>query len=621
MLFRYCFLCCFLAAALVLWGAPRLIAHSPKVGHQPISAHQGCGTEQYRQQEEKKNPNIKKQRAAIERQTQRWIRENAEKLKESPEVITIPVVVHIVHNPAHPEQNISNEQVFSQIDALNRDFRRLNADTTNTPQLFQPVAADTEIMFRLARRTPERLPTNGITRTPTNVNSFTLEDDNVKYDNSGGKNIWNRDQYLNIWVCNLEPNYLGYAQYPGGLPATDGIVISYKNFGTTGTVSHPYNKGRTAAHEVGHWLNLLHTWGDEDNCDATDYVADTPTQESAYHQCPSFPQVSCGSEDMFMNYMDYTHDHCTNIFTNGQKNRMHATLHGFRAPLKNSVAFQEPDMTALICDTLNQELLHDDLYLYELVDNGFIAGTNILQHRAKAQFFDDTLDYRYVTGASIAFGAAYDAGGELFAAVWEKTPQGVPEPNPVAIKKLSLSQIESDVAQNRRTHFDFHIPAKINGPFFTGIILPDSTQDTIAILASEKHQDVVNAWDQRRNYTWVNFEENWVGSFNVNLAVFPVACKLVPSDLFPESILISVGPNPSHDGIVNLYFSNYNQGEEIDISIYDITGRRIFLKTNQPLRDAMTLELKGVNATGLFLIRMTNKNINLTKKIIFSNKH
>ncbi|HRH67690.1 MAG TPA: M43 family zinc metalloprotease, partial [Bacteroidia bacterium] len=182
--------------------------------------------------------------------------------------------------------------------------------------------------------------TNGITRTSTNVIEFT-SDNGVKSTASGGHSPWDPHRYLNLWVCNLGGGLLGYAQFPadlGSSPGTDGVVIGYKYFGTLGTAISPYNLGRTATHEVGHWLNLRHIWGDASCGD--DQVNDTPTQEQANFQCPSFPHVTCGNGpngDMFMNYMDYVNDNCMAMFTGGQKTRIQAALNTARTGLSGSL--------------------------------------------------------------------------------------------------------------------------------------------------------------------------------------------------------------------------------------------------------------------------------------------
>ncbi|CAN5879244.1 hypothetical protein BH11BAC4_BH11BAC4_12450 [soil metagenome] len=237
------------------------------------------------------------------------------------EIISIPVVVHLLFNTN--EQNISDEQIKSQLDVLNRDFRRMNTDATNTPAAFRPMAADSRIMFCLAQVAPDGRPTKGIIRKFTGKDFF-LGDDAMKYSAAGGDDIWDPTKYLNIWVCSLFGRSLGYATPPGGPADKDGVVINFDVFGKTGIVRYPYDKGRTTTHEVGHWLGLKHIWGD-DNC-GTDDVEDTPRQLGYNYGCPSFPHVTSCSQtingDMFMNFMDFTDDACMNMFSNGQKQKM-----------------------------------------------------------------------------------------------------------------------------------------------------------------------------------------------------------------------------------------------------------------------------------------------------------
>ncbi|MCB0624470.1 MAG: zinc metalloprotease, partial [Saprospiraceae bacterium] len=175
------------------------------------------------------------------------------------------------------------------------------------------------------------------TRTSTSVTAFSAND-NMKFNSSGGKDAWPAGSYLNIWVCDLSGGLLGYAQFPGGPASTDGVVIDYAYFGTIGTATPPFHLGRTATHEVGHWLNLRHIWGDGP-CSVDDFVTDTPTSDAANYGCP-IGHVSCSTTDMVQNYMDYTDDACMNLYTTGQKNRMRAVFDtgGARQSLLNSTA-------------------------------------------------------------------------------------------------------------------------------------------------------------------------------------------------------------------------------------------------------------------------------------------
>lgn len=253
------------------------------------------------------------------------------------EIINIPVVVHVIFNNA--AQNISDEQVKSQLAVLNNDFRRLNVDAINTPDAFKAAAADTRIMFCLAQVDPQGRPTRGIVHRYTNKEYF-MGDDGMKFSAAGGNDAWDTKRYLNIWVCNMFGRSLGYATMPGGPAEKDGVVINYDVFGTIGNLRSPFNLGRTATHEVAHWLGLKHIWGDV-SCGSDD-VDDTPRQLSYNYNCPSFPHTTSCSEsalgDMFMNYMDFTNDACMNMFTNGQKKKMRAlfTVGGARNSLLSS---------------------------------------------------------------------------------------------------------------------------------------------------------------------------------------------------------------------------------------------------------------------------------------------
>ncbi len=259
-------------------------------------------------------------------------------------IITIPVVVHVVYNTN--AQNVSTAQIQAQIDRLNLDYHKLNTDWTNTPAAWQSLVADYEMQFCLASRDPNGNATTGIIRKQTSTTSFSTND-NVKRTANGGDDAWPGSSYLNLWVCNLSGGVLGYAQFPGGAAATDGVVITYTGFGVGGSAQAPYNLGRTATHEVGHWLNLRHIWGDDGSgCSGSDQVGDTPNQGAENYGCPSYPHTdACATSSpgvMFMNYMDYTDDACMYMFTNGQKTRSLALFAtgGSRVSLLSSMGCQ-----------------------------------------------------------------------------------------------------------------------------------------------------------------------------------------------------------------------------------------------------------------------------------------
>lgn len=307
-------------------------------------AQRNCGAMEHLHESIQKYPSLLIVRDEIEEFTRTFIEQGGAQ-DGNRAVITIPVVVHVIYNTT--AQNISDAQIQSQLTVLNNDFRKLNSDWANTPSAWQSLVADVEVQFCLAQRDPSGNATNGIVRRQTTVTSFSTNDA-MKYTAQGGSNAWPASSYLNIWVCNLGGGLLGYAQFPGGPSATDGVVVNFTAFGTTGTAAAPFNRGRTATHEVGHWLNLYHIWGDDGTgCTGSDNVNDTPNQADENYGCPAFPTVSCSNGpngDMFMNYMDYTDDACMYMFTAGQKARMQALFAagGFRASLVNSLGCQAP---------------------------------------------------------------------------------------------------------------------------------------------------------------------------------------------------------------------------------------------------------------------------------------
>jgi hypothetical protein len=275
---------------------------------------------------------VRARQAEIERFT-RAAREGREALRRG--VIRIPVVVHIVlRDPAR----VTDSQVRRQIERLNLDFRMRNPDREKIPAPFRPLAADARIEFALAARTPAGRPTRGIRRKRTARAAFSLVRDDVKHPRTGGLAPWDPKRYLNLWVCNLEGGTLGYAQFPGGPEESDGVVILESAFGSGGSARPPFELGRTATHEVGHYLNLSHVWGESriPSCQDDDFVSDTPPQFDKNYGTPSFPHVSCDNGphgDLFMNYMDYVDDAAMFLFTRGQVARMRAALSGPRREL------------------------------------------------------------------------------------------------------------------------------------------------------------------------------------------------------------------------------------------------------------------------------------------------
>ena len=299
---------------------------------QPVPDHRMCGTMEVHSRILEEHPECRATRAEISSAIEARLSDDPS-FRRTCGLTTIPVVVHVVYDT--DPGNISDDQITSQIDALNRDYRANNSDTANAPDPWKNVPTDALIQFKMADTDPDGNATDGITRTKTDKTSFS-SNDGVKSSATGGADPWPSDKYLNIWVCRLSGGLLGYAQFPGMPAETDGVVILSTAFGTTGSARAPFDMGRTAVHEVGHWLDLRHIWGDTNNCSGTDFVDDTPKAQTPNFGKPTFPHVSCSNGpngDMFMNYMDYVDDDTMIMFTSGQVSRMHAVLEGTRASL------------------------------------------------------------------------------------------------------------------------------------------------------------------------------------------------------------------------------------------------------------------------------------------------
>lgn len=257
------------------------------------------------------DPKLAGRMQAIEEQTRQFI-ENGARLDAQGNII-IPVVVNVLYRTA--TENISLSQIQSQIDVLNEDYNATNSDLSNTPAIFTNVIGNYGIRFELA----------AVNRKYSSKRSWSTNDD-MKRSSKGGIDPTDPATKLNMWVVNKMTSQgrtiLGYAQFPGGSLATDGVVIGYNFFGRTGTLSAPFDKGRTATHEVGHWMNLRHIWGDA-TC-GNDFVNDTPLHNTANYGCPAAGHKSTCSGtpvEMTMNYMDYTDDACMYMFSAGQKSR------------------------------------------------------------------------------------------------------------------------------------------------------------------------------------------------------------------------------------------------------------------------------------------------------------
>ena len=291
-----------------------------------------CGTMEHHEYLKKTRKNYEQSLIEYNQMINNYITSLESKPKNAVQAtITIPVVVHIVYNTT--AENLTDAQIQSQIQVLNEDFGRTNADRIKVTQpTFSTVAAGSSIQFCLAQRDPNGNATTGITRTSTTKTSFGT-DDQVKSNSTGGKTAWDVTKYMNIWICDLGSSLLGYGEFPtGSLSNTWGLVLNYRYTGRNGSAQSPFNLGRTGTHEVGHCFNLIHIWGDENGCSGSDQCADTPNQAASSSGCftaGSIQTDACATSSpgkMWMNYMDYTDDACMYMFSQNQVTRMEAII-------------------------------------------------------------------------------------------------------------------------------------------------------------------------------------------------------------------------------------------------------------------------------------------------------
>ena len=293
------------------------------------SAHRGCISHEMHLKQLQENPALYQKMLDIENFTDQFAKNynpltNASGRLLANGKIEIPVVFNVLYRTS--AENVSLAQLQSQIDVLNKDYNALNADFNNaTP--YSAIKANVGITFVL-----DQVIRKATTKTSWGTN------DAMKKATSGGLNPTSPTTKLNFWVCTIGGGILGYAQFPGGASSTDGVVCDGKYTGVTGSINAPFNLGRTATHEVGHWMNLRHIWGDA-NC-GSDLVSDTPAMDSPNSGVPAAGlRSTCSGTplEMFMNYMDYTDDRGMFMFSNGQKTRMNAVfaVGGSRASFRN----------------------------------------------------------------------------------------------------------------------------------------------------------------------------------------------------------------------------------------------------------------------------------------------
>jgi hypothetical protein len=573
-----------------------------------------CGTSEYQMMLEQEDPSIIQRREEIEQFTRDFLMSNPQGDRA---LVTIPVVVHVVYNIA--EENISDAQIQSQITVLNQDFRKLNADVANTPGAFAGLAGDANIEFCLATVDPNGNPTNGILRVPTTATSFSTNN-TVKSSSTGGSNAWNAGKYLNMWVCDISGGTLGYAQFPGGSASTDGVVIDYLYFGTIGTATAPFNKGRTATHEVGHWLNLRHIWGDDGTgCTGSDQVSDTPNAGGPNYGCPAFPRVTCSNGpngDMFMNYMDYTDDACMYMFSNGQISRMQALFAagGARASLLTSNGCSTP--TPVLCGAISNLTAGSITQTGATISWSAVSGATgyVLQYRPVSSTVWTTVNVSTTSSAltGLTAGTAYNvqvqsvcsAGNGAFSAITFTTTSattscsdnyesnnssGTAASIPVntnIVARIGTST-DNDWFRFSNTSSARNIRIDLSGlPADYDVRLYNPSGSQVAISQNGGTTSEAIIYNTTTTGTWRVRVYGYNGAFNSTLCYTlrasisassfregeeVIAAELNTTSATSDVVIASVFPNPTN-GKLNVVL-DATEAQNTQLSILDVTGR------------------------------------------------
>ena len=579
-----------------------------------------CGTMERFEYESKENNALLLQRNNISKTLKEW-----KKNSSTPDSYTIPVVFHIIYK--NESEYVSFEQVMSQLEVLNQDFNRTNPDANLTPAQFQDVAADCNINFCLAQRTENNDTTSGITYTQTSVSSFSLYDNRIFQDSLGGKTIWNSSDYLNIYVCDLT-NALGFSSFPGGNPNRDAVVVDFSNFGTI-DITPPFNKGRTATHELGHWLDLYHIWGGG-NC-STDEVDDTPTQETENYGCPTHPSPTCDNNgDMFQNYMDYTNDACMNLFTNGQKERMHATLNTERLGIGNTdfcqLPYEDIGINSNIQPLENQIYCGENL---ELITSLYNYSENAIT-KAKIYYqLDDEnpIEFEWTgnidpnTSQEINLGDQIFSTGEHILKIYSSLPNGFRDINPLN----DTSYISFTITQG--TNIDFAIQTDNYAEENYWAIL-NSQNDTVA-SGNELVSNEINTFNYCQDldscYTLVIYDiyddgiccdfgngfvavngQNFSGDFGSELQID--LCNTIGIDEVIKSDFVKVYPNPTND-----YITIESKTLIEEVRIYDIYGKNVLQKNCHSNKELVNLYMLS---SGAYFLQLLTNNQTQSVKII-----
>ena len=600
---------------------------------------------------------------------------------------TIPVVFHIIHGGQGVGvfPNISQAQINSQVAILNNDFAGtgLNVGNFSSTNFSQSLISNCNVTFCLAEKDPTgaTLAQNGIDRINYNSKGWT---DPASFMNSTALtgyinntikpgSIWDPTRYLNIWISDVNPSVglLGYATFPAnstlsgfspstlGTATTDGVWCWSKAIGNTGTTVSPFDKGRTATHEVGHWLGLRHIWAD-DNC-GDDFCNDTPTQQAANTGCPSYPHVTCSNGpngDMFMNFMDYCDDACLYMFTPNQRTRIQTAMANspFRSQLTASSATlcgAAPPVSCL--DTLSTIPNTGQLFSYRRASAnasnagcstvpymaGYVAGTNCFGDKEKAEFISQSMYSSFsspvITGVIVLFfqygTMGTDGTGNVSMNIYQGTAPTATPGSLLGSKTENLATIAASTNTNGVSYcglpnatfpvplimpykftFSTPIPAPASGGFFASVVLPTNAGDTVSIL-DENNPSSNTAWEKWSDNGWHDMKTAWQSPTNFKLCILPIMdCAVGLQEKTLNQSSINLFPNPTN-GMLNVY-ADIKGEQKLKVNVYNLYGQIVY-EREVTLSNQSLLEIDmSDKQEGVYMVELLKGNEKVTKKFI-----
>lgn len=602
---------------------------------------------------------------------------------------SIPVIFHVIHGGqsvgSYP--NISQAQINSQITILNNDFAGTGFNVGNiSTTAFGSLLANCNVNFCLAQKNPAgaTLAEPGIERINYVANSWadptsfgtTTNFRNYIESTIKPNTIWDPALYLNIWISDVNSSVglLGYATFPVGstlsglssglgTATTDGVWCWSKSIGNVGTLSPPFDKGRTATHEIGHWLGLRHIWGDA-SC-GNDFCNDTPNQQQENTGCPTYPHVTCSNGpdgDMFVNFMDYSDDACMYMFSLDQRDRVQTAMANcpFRSQLTASSATLCSGSAVACSYTVsnfsNTDTLANPLGLRRATASpgdpgciqgagkaGYISGTNCFGDKEKAEFIS-TSKYSSATnpiisGVVVLFFNYIGVGTDGTANVDMKIYSGTSAASaPGTLLGSTTSNLSTIAATTNTTSvsycgnpglafqvpvimpYKFTFSSPINAPtsggFFASVTIPNTAGDTVVVF--DKMTGTTNtAWEKWADDNWHDMKIAWGNSRNFNLAILPIIdCATGVKENAFLSSAVNLFPNPSN-GNFNIV-TTFANSQNIDVTVYNMLGQAVYSKKiNNAAQDVYQVDL-GNQASGVYLVEIKSGTEKVVKRMMLS---